>query len=62
MTFQLPETHLDRQGVLKNVVLGTKDIKVGPLWPVLALSEFRIQKFSLNFKWLLNRSTYKVWP
>ena len=38
MTFQGPETHLDRQGVLKNVVLGTKDIKIGLLWPVLALS------------------------
>ncbi len=38
MTFQGPETHLDSQGVLKNIVLGTKDIKIRPLWPVLALS------------------------
>ena len=38
MTFQLPETHLDRQGVLKSVVLGTKNIKIGQLRPVLALA------------------------
>ena len=39
MTFQGPETHLDRQGVLKNIVLGTKNMKIGQLWPVLALSD-----------------------
>ena len=39
MTLQGPETCLDRQGVLKNVVLDTKDIKIGPLWPVLAISD-----------------------
>ena len=29
MTFQGPETCLEWQGVLKNVVLGTKNIKIG---------------------------------
>ena len=39
MTFQDPETHLVWQGILKNIVLGTKNIKIGPLWPVLAFSD-----------------------
>ena len=42
MTFQGPETHLDRQGVLKNVVLGTKNIEIRSLWPNLALGKAKI--------------------
>ena len=39
MTFQGPGTCLEWQGVFKNIVLGTKNIKIGPLWPVLAFSD-----------------------
>ena len=39
MTFQDPETGLEWQGVLKNIVLGTKNMKIGQLWPVLAFSD-----------------------
>ena len=39
MTFQDPETGPEWQGVLKNIVLGTKNMKIGQLWPVLAFSD-----------------------
>ena len=53
MTLQGPETHLDRQGILKKAALDTKDIKTGPLLPVLALSglpvNFDFPKKQANF-------------
>ena len=50
MTFQGPETHLDRQGVLKNVVLGTKNINSKPTWPKLALRMSNLPYFLTKTK------------
>ena len=41
MTLQVPGNHSNRQGILKNVILGTKMIKIGPLVPDL---DFQMSK------------------
>ena len=34
---EVPGNHLNRQGILKNIMLGTKIIRIGPLGPDLAI-------------------------
>ena len=45
MTFQVPGNHLNRQGILKNIMFGTKIIKIGPQVPDLDLQNSAIVTF-----------------
>ena len=46
------EKCLDQQGIPKNVMLGTKNIKIGPLWPNLALGRSKLPYSLGKLKWV----------